>query len=77
MGNLVRRAQGDGAPHVHGVLHRLAPADFARLANMEHEYRQGKAQPLPAFSGVGAASASPSTHSTPSGREVPPAAPLG
>ena len=38
---------------------------------------QCPAQPLPAFSGVGAASASPSTHSTPPGREVPPAAPLG
>lgn len=45
MGNLVRTAGGaasGGAPEaVHGLLHRLSPADFSRLANMEHEYRCG------------------------------------
>lgn len=44
MGNLVRidgaaGAAAEGAPHVHGVLHRLTPAEYAKLANMEHEYR--------------------------------------
>lgn len=39
MGNLERLRPGDDAPHVHGVLHLLSPADFGKLANCEHEYR--------------------------------------
>lgn len=42
MGNLVPLAAGQAGPAglgaVHGVLHRLSPADYGRLANMEHEY---------------------------------------
>ncbi|GAB4824103.1 hypothetical protein N2152v2_011149 [Parachlorella kessleri] len=41
MGNLVRvdaGAAGDGGS-VHGVLHLLSHSDWAKLANMEHEYR--------------------------------------
>lgn len=41
-GTLVRLAGGEagpaGLPAVHGVLHRLSPADYGRLACMEHEY---------------------------------------
>ena len=41
MGNLVPLAEGEAAPSglpaVHGVAHRLRPADFAKLTNMEHE----------------------------------------
>lgn len=44
MGNLVRVAEGEAAPSgmdaVHGVVHRLKPADMAKLTNMEHEYRR-------------------------------------
>jgi hypothetical protein len=43
MGNLVPLAAGEAAPSglhaVHGVLHRLSATDYARLTNMEHEYR--------------------------------------
>lgn len=43
MGNLMPVGEGEAAPSgmdaVHGVVHRLRPADFAKLTNMEHEYR--------------------------------------
>lgn len=43
MGNLMPVAEGEEVPSgmdaVHGVVHRLKPADFAKLTNMEHEYR--------------------------------------
>jgi hypothetical protein len=49
MGNIVRQVAGaspgpagDGKEEracVHGVLHRLSPSDYGRLADMEHEYR--------------------------------------
>lgn len=43
MGNLERLAPGEAAPSglpaVHGVLHRLTPAEYGQLACMEHEYR--------------------------------------
>lgn len=35
MGNIVE----DAAASAHGVLYRIKPHDFARLTNMEHEYR--------------------------------------
>lgn len=44
-GNLVPLAPGETSPAglgaVHGVLHRLSPADYGKLACMEHEYRWG------------------------------------
>ena len=43
MGNIRRLAPGEvapsGLPDVHGVVHRLRPADLAKLTDMEHEYR--------------------------------------
>ena len=36
MGNIME----DAAASVHGVLYRIQPHDFARLTNMEHEYRR-------------------------------------
>lgn len=43
MGTLMPVAEGEKVPSgmnaVHGVVHRLWPADFATLTNMEHEYR--------------------------------------
>ena len=48
MGNLVRVAEGEAAPSgmdaVHGVVHRLKPADMAKLAHLEHEYRYSTVQ---------------------------------
>ena len=43
MGNIRQLAPGEvapsGLPDVHGVAHRLNPADMAKLTDMEHEYR--------------------------------------
>ncbi len=43
MGNIRQLAPGEvapsGLPDVHGVAHRLKPADIAKLTDMEHEYR--------------------------------------
>ena len=43
MGNIRQLAPGEvapsGLPDVHGVAHRLKPADVAKLTDMEHEYR--------------------------------------
>ena len=43
MGNIMQLAPGETGPSglraVHGVAHRLRPADFAKLTDMEHEYR--------------------------------------
>ncbi len=49
MGNIRQLAPGEvapsGLPDVHGVAHRLKPADIAKLTDMEHEYRWPE-QPL-------------------------------
>lgn len=53
MGNLVPLRPGKaaspagGGSAVHGVLHRLAPADYARLCCCEHEYRPVEVEVAP------------------------------
>jgi len=39
-GNIRRKAGDSKSPDVHGVLHRLAPDDWARLAAMEDGYNE-------------------------------------
>lgn len=57
MGNLVQLRPGEAGPAggaaVHGVLHRLAPADYARLCCCEHEYRPVEVEVAPYGGGLG------------------------